>query len=151
MKGKAPEIPSPVGKEKVSVAGAVSQETGQLFITTASTFNARSFKRFLQKFLKKRTKRKKKKALLVLDNAQYHKAKELQSYMEEIKDRLELLFLPPYSPDLNPIETVWRETRRNVTHNKYFGSLAEQKEVLLRYWQMFQNSSEELKSLTAFY
>jgi len=86
----------------------------------------------------------------VLDNAQYHKAKELQSYMEEIKDRLELLFLPPYSPDLNPIETVWRETRRNVTHNKYFGSLTEQKEVLLRYWQMFQNSSEELKSLTAF-
>lgn len=144
-------MPSPVGNDKVSIAGAVSQETGMLFILTASKFNAVSFERFLQKFLKKRTRRKKKKALLVLDNARYHKAHELKDYLEEVKDRLELLFLPPYSPDLNPIEMVWRETRRNVTSNRYFGSLAEQKQKLLDYWAKYEEGSDELAKLTAFY
>ena len=151
LKGKAPTLPSPVGKEKVSIAGAVSQETGALFTLTTSTFNAASFKRFLQKFLKKRTRRKKKKVLLVLDNARYHKAHELKAYLEEVKDRLELLFLPPYSPDLNPIEMVWRETRREVTNNRYFTSLSEQKQKLLNYWSSYEKGSEKLIKLTAFY
>jgi len=144
-------LPSPVGNDKVSIAGAVSQETGMLFILTASKFNAVSFERFLQKFLKKRTRRKKKKAFQFLDNARYHKAHELKDYLEEVKDRLELLFLPPYSPDLNPIEMVWRETRRNVTSNRYFGSLAEQKQKLLDYWAKYEEGSDELAKLTAFY
>jgi transposase len=131
LKGKGPTLPSPVGKEKVSIAGAVSQETGSLFVLTASTFNAVSLKRFLQKFFKKSTRRKKKKTLLVLDNAQYHKAKELNEYLEEVKDRLGLLFLPPYCPDLNPIEMVWREIKREVTNYRYFPSLTEQKQKLL--------------------
>jgi transposase len=151
LKGKAPTLPSPAGKEKVSIAGAVSQETGSLFVITASKFNAVSFKRFLQKFLKNRTRRKKKKALLVLDNARYHKAKELKKYLEEVKDRLELLFLPPYSPDLNPIEMVWRETRRDVTNNRYFTSLAEQKQKLLKYWRGYAMRSDKLIKLSAFY
>ena len=151
LKGKAPTLPSPVGKEKVSIAGAVSQETGALFVLTASKFNAVSFKRFLQKFLKNRTRRKKKKALLVLDNARYHKADELKDYLEEVKDRLELLFLPPYSPDLNPIEMVWRETRRDVTNNRYFSSLNEQKQKLLKYWSNYEKESDKLKNITAFY
>jgi transposase len=151
LKGKAPTLPSPVGKEKVSIAGTVSQETGSLFVLTASKFNAASFKRFLQKFLKKRTRRKKTKALLVLDNARYHKAKELNEFLEEVKDRLELLFLPPYCPDLNPIEMVWRETRRDVTNNRYFSSLTEQKQKLLSYWGKYENGSEKLIALTAFY
>ena len=40
--------------------------------------------------------------------------------LEEHKDKLTLWFLPPYSPELNPQERVWRHTRRKVTHNKYF-------------------------------
>lgn len=151
LKGKAPTLPSPVGKEKVSIAGAVSQETGALFVVTASKFNAVSFKRFLQKFLKNKTRRKKKKVLLVLDNARYHKAKELKEYLEQVKDRLELLFLPPYSPDLNPIEMVWRETRRDVTNNRYFTSLIQQKQKLLKYWNGYAKGSEKLIKISAFY
>lgn len=151
LKGKAPTLPWPVGKEKVSIAGVVSQETGALFVLTTSKFNAASFKRFLQKFLKKRTRRKKKKVLMVLDNARYHKAHELKDYLEHVKDRLELLFLPPYSPELNPIEMVWRETRRNVTNNRYFSSLTEQKQQLLKYWSRYEKESNELIKLTAFY
>ena len=38
----------------------------------------------------------------------------------DIRDKMSFIFLPPYSPDLNPIEQVWGITRREVTHNTYF-------------------------------
>lgn len=56
----------------------------------------------------------------MLDNARWHHAKMLKGFLEEHKEKLTLLFLPPYSPELNPQERVWRQTRRKATHNKYF-------------------------------
>ena len=67
----------------------------------------------------------KKKILLVLDNARYHHAKMLQPWLEYVFDVLELFFFPPYSPDLNAIEMLWKKTRRNVTHNRFFLSIQE--------------------------
>ena len=61
-----------------------------------------------------------KKIYLITDNARWHHAKALAELLEEHKDKLTLWFLPPYSPELNPQERVWRHTRRKVTHNKYF-------------------------------
>ncbi|MBL7192021.1 transposase, partial [bacterium] len=62
----------------------------------------------------------KKKICLILDNARWHHAKLLNDFLEKHKDRLELLFMPPYSPECNPQERVWKLTRRKATHNKYF-------------------------------
>ncbi len=67
-----------------------------------------------------------KKIILVLDNAPWHKkavrliqSDALEEY-QDIRDKLILSPLPPYSPDLDPIEQCWRMTRREVTHNTYF-------------------------------
>ena len=46
-------------------------------------------------------------------------AEALPEY-RDIRDKMSFIFLPPYSPDLNPIEQVWGITRREVTHNTYF-------------------------------
>ncbi len=98
---------------------------GQLITYQNPEFNAQTFKIFLQKLLCQanlgNTKEgKRKKILLVLDNARYHHAKMLQPWLEEVSDLLELFFFPPYSPDLNGIEMLWKKTRRNVTHNRFF-------------------------------
>jgi putative transposase len=45
---------------------------------------------------------------MVLDNARVHHAKLIQPFLEHNKDRLELMFLPPYSSDLNMIEGLWK-------------------------------------------
>ena len=63
--------------------------------------------------------------LLVLDNARYHHAKLLAPYLRCHAQDLRLLFLPPYSPQLAPIERVWKLTRRLATHNRYFATLPE--------------------------
>ncbi|WP_176524826.1 transposase [Bacillus thuringiensis] len=55
----------------------------------------------------------------MLDNARYHHAKLLKSFLRENNRRLTLLFLPPYSPNLNMIERVWEVMKENVLANCY--------------------------------
>ena len=149
-----PEIKSPVERFKVSIFGAMGRN-GQLITLENETFDAQTFRLFLEKLLREakvgRNKDgKQKKILLVLDNARYHHAKILQPWLEEVADLLELFFLPPYSPDLNPIEMLWKKTRRNVTHNRFFSSLQELWYDLKMYWVQFVEPNDELRKLSAF-
>jgi transposase len=66
-----------------------------------------------------------KRMVIVLDNAKYHHAVLLAPFLRKYRGSLSLLFLPPYSPQLAPIERVWKLTRRLATHNRYFATLVE--------------------------
>ena len=154
LAGSQPEIKSPVDRFKVSIFGAMGRN-GQLITFENENFNANTFRLFLEKLLLEadvgRMKDgRKKKILLVLDNAKYHHAKILQPWLKEISTVLELFFLPPYSPDLNPIEMLWKKTRRNVTHNRFFNSLQLLCYDLKLYWQQFAQPNAELMKLSAF-
>jgi transposase len=138
----------------MSVFGALGVN-GQLILEQSEIFNAITFQKFLEKIVIEATvgvnnNGCKKKILLVLDNARYHHAKIIQPWLENMKDVIELFFLPPYSPDLNAIEMLWKKTRRAVTHNRFFQSLDNLKYDLKMYWNQFATVNEELKRLTAF-
>lgn len=149
LKGTTPEIKSPAVKERVSVLGAVGMDNGQLITMEAPVFNGDSFKRFVKKIMK--NAKTKKKVLLVLDNARFHHAKANKEFLQSVKGKIELLFLPPYSPDLNPIESFWKKTRRSVTHNRYFESLYEERQCLLKFFKKFSKPNETLKTLSINY
>ncbi|WP_406042493.1 transposase [Succinimonas sp.] len=83
---------------------------------------------------------------MVLDNAPWHKKairliweEELPEY-QDIRDKMTYISMPPYSPDLNPIEQVWRITRREMTHNRYFPSRID----LEKNWMLTILSTENL-------
>lgn len=57
---------------------------------------------------------------LVHDNAPYHNAPEVQTWMADHGHRFHLVSLPKYSPDLNAVERIWHHVRVNATHNRYF-------------------------------
>jgi transposase len=61
--------------------------------------------------------------LAISDNAQYHRSKLHLVWRAQQTRQFALDFLLPYSPDLNPIERVWKLTRRLCLHNRYFGLL----------------------------
>jgi len=63
--------------------------------------------------------------VVITDNARYHHARLHRNWREEHADRFVLDYLPPYSPDLNPIERVCKLTRRKCLHNRYFPVLSE--------------------------
>lgn len=58
------------------------------------------------------------KALVIMDQAGWHKAKELI-----VPDNIKLIYLPPYSPELNPIERLWQHIKDNVLKNRIYHSL----------------------------
>ena len=60
---------------------------------------------------------------MILDNVKFHHAKRLKPILERYSHRIELIFLPPYSPDLNPVERVWWLMRKELTHNRWVKSM----------------------------
>jgi transposase len=60
---------------------------------------------------------------MILDNARIHHAKLIQPFLETNRDRLKLVFLPPYSPEFNLMEGVWKWLKETVIHNVFFGSV----------------------------
>jgi transposase len=61
--------------------------------------------------------------IVVMDNAAFHKSQNTRAIIEDAGCRL--LFLPPYSPDLNPIETFWANLKKKIKHSiAQFDSLA---------------------------
>jgi len=63
--------------------------------------------------------------VVIADNAKYHHARLHREWREQVAERFALDFLPPYSPELNPTERVWKLTRRRCLHNRYFPQLDE--------------------------
>jgi transposase len=154
LKGSCPEIKSPVDRYKMSVFGAMGKN-GQLIFKQSEVFNAETFKEFLMLLVVcacvgTKSNGSKKKILLVLDNARYHHAILLQPWLETMSDVLELFFLPAYSPDLNAIEMLWKKTRREVTHNRFFENIEKLKYDLNMYWKKFDKPNEDLSKLSAF-
>jgi len=72
--------------------------------------------------------------ILVTDNASWHRSKKTKSFFEENKERLEVVYLPPYSPEMNPTEECWRQTRMNLTTNRSFNSKEEMQEELTEFF-----------------
>ena len=60
-----------------------------------------------------------------------------------------LAYLPPYSPELNPIERVWKITRKESTHNRFFQNLEELKMAVVHRFARWTNGSEVLRRLCA--
>ena len=148
VKGKQPTLFTPAGRNKVGYFGAVDLITGKLItqqIQPDEMFTQDTFRSFLECLLHFT----KYKIVLLLDNAKWHHAKRIQAYVEARKDRLELLFLPPYSPDLNPIERVWRITRKKCTHNRYFPTIYDTMSVLTKQFFDWWDENTELKTLCA--
>jgi transposase len=108
-------------RKSVALFGAVNLCGGQMIAHFNPVFEAESFRAFLQGLLKRRARGKK--MVVLIDNAAYHHAAVLEEWLWGRRDRLQLLFLPPYSPELNPIERVWKLLRRLCIHNEYFPEL----------------------------
>ena len=59
------------------------------------------------------------KVLLVMDNASYHKSEDFKKHVNSFNGEVIIIFLPPYSPELNPVEMLWREYKRYIANKLY--------------------------------
>lgn len=70
---------------------------------------------------------------LILDNAGYHKSEAFLKFIATTK--IKIHYLPPYSPNLNPIERLWKIMHENVTYNRYYAKLSEFTENILEFFK----------------
>lgn len=146
----APEVKGPVvlhasTRKSISCFGAVCLNDGRFVWTMEPKFNAESFERFLRRLVRHRCRGRR--MVVVLDNAGYHHARALRPFLNTVRNVLTLLFLPPYSPQLAPIERVWKLARRLATHNQYFPILAQLIAALVYRFQRWHKPNRVLHRL----
>jgi transposase len=104
------------------VFGAIDFFSGRLFYQgVTGKLNAVSYLRFLKMILRQTRCP----VFLVQDGAPYHRGQAVKDFLAQHAKRLTVTQLPSYSPDYNPIEYLWRATKRQSTHNHYFPDFAD--------------------------
>lgn len=111
------------GKHRgVKLVGYLNYETGEIYCEEHESYDAVVFLGFLKNLLSRNSTGK---TVVILDNARIHHAKLLQEFLKENEDHLELMFLPPYSPNLNLIEGLWKWLKEKVIYNVFYKTAPE--------------------------
>ena len=114
LKGQTPVVPTTGQRQKINAISAINARGAFWGQDYPGKLNAALFVEFVQDFMKGRTS----KVYLVVDGHPSHKAKVVKEYVQSTQGRLELHFLPPYAPDLNPDEFVWQYVKTNGVSKK---------------------------------
>jgi len=113
-KGKTPEVRTSGQRQSINAISAINARGAFWYEVYSGRFNATRFKAFLGSFMRRR----KCPIFLVLDGHPSHRARMIASYIQRLKGRLELHFLPGYAPELNPDEFVWNHLKHEGVSKK---------------------------------
>jgi transposase len=135
-RGQQAEIATPGTNTKRYVAGSLHWRTGTMLFVAGSRRNAKLFLDHLDHL--RRSLRHYRRIHVICDNARFHnplKSKEVQAYLAKWGHRIELHYLPRYSPKTNPIERVWWHLRDEITRNHRCGTIEELLDLVFAWLQ----------------
>jgi transposase len=140
LKGKQPTSKTTGKRKAFKVFGAIEFFSGKFFHQGhEGRFNGQSYQEFLEYVLP----RFKCPVILIQDGAPYHTSKAMNEYFEQKKQEGRLFFhqLPSYSPDYNPIEKLWKQTKADKTHCRYFPQLSDLKAAVMEAFEDYMRNS----------
>jgi len=136
-------------RKSVGYFGAVRLRDGKLvFQREEGRFNAVTFHTFLKR-LRQASSRSARQVVVITDNAKYHHARLHADWRNQQAPQFVLDFLPPYSPELNPIERLWKLTRRLCLHNRYFPTLDDVVDSVESKFGEWKSGNEVVRKLCA--
>ena len=138
-KGEQRMIPTHGKHRGAKLIGALDYESGEVFCVQEQQYTAEEFLIFLELLVAKYGGKNR---VLILDNARIHHAKLIQPFLNENRDALTLVFLPPYSPELNLIEGLWGWLKSSVINNVFFDSVEKIETAVLGFIQMVNQIPE---------
>jgi len=144
-RGENVELKTNTGRERVTLNGALDSETHDILIREDRNLNAENTIKFFQKI--ESAYPESEEIYLILDNAGYYKGKKIKQFLESSK--IKLMYLPPYAPNLNLIERVWKFFKKKVLANRYYSSFHDFRKACLaffkkRSWSSFQPELDSL-------
>ena len=114
LKGQRPVVPTTGQRQKINAISALTASGAFWCQIYSERLNGKLFVEFLREFMRGRSSR----VYLVVDGHPAHKAGVVKDLIQELEGKLELHFLPPYAPDLNPDEFVWGYMKTNGVSKK---------------------------------
>ena len=142
-KGQEKELKANCGRQRLNINGAINIETLEPTTGFYDTNNADST---IDLFSKIEAKHPDAKVIyIIVDNARYYRSCLLKEYTEGTK--IKLIFLPPYSPNLNLIERYWKFFKKKVLNNRYYETFDEFKLACQRFFQKRKKYLPELQAL----
>lgn len=109
VKGKTPVVRSTGQRNSANMLSAVSARGGLRFMLSKGKVNGPVFVEFLKRLMHNAAGP----IFLILDGGSYHRSRPVREYVTSLRGRLQLFFLPPYSPELNPDEQVWNYVKHH--------------------------------------
>lgn len=146
-------VPANTGRRRINLNGAVNaHDPTDIEYEQTDSVNAQSTIRLLEKIRKKHEKKAKKKGRrkwkvkVICDNARYYRAKLVKEYLAR-HPQIELVFLPPYSPNLNLIERLWKLMRKKVINSFFYEKYEEFEDAVMGFFENIKDYRKELTSL----
>ena len=139
-KGKEKIIKSNTGRNRININGMYNPLNQDFIYTTPDTVNA---EKMIELFKKTEKQYPDKDVIHVIaDNARYIKNKDINNYLNDSK--INLIFLPPYSPNLSLIERVWRFLRKKIIKTIYYESFSIFRTEILSFLDNINQCRQEL-------
>jgi transposase len=142
-KGQDVVVKTNSGRQRVNITGAIEITSLDVIARTSDTVNQSSICELLHAIRRKNPKEKN--LYLVLDNAPYNRSFSVRRLAKKLE--IKILYLPPYSPNLNPIERLWKFMKKKVLANQHYESLPEFKLALSEFFRGIRKYRSELETL----
>lgn len=143
LKGSKEYIETFGNHAKVNVLGAICNALGKTFHMKSKKLNSDVFMKFVNHLIACNPG---KHLVIVMDNAPWHKSKKVTKFLENIKNVVEVLWLPAYSPDFNPIEQLWK-FMKSIIANYFFATIEELKNALTEFFKGLFHKKEKIMTL----
>ena len=143
-RGQQPKVKTSGKRKGYKVFGLIEYFTGRLFYQgQEGRLNSATYIAFLKRVLEQTTRP----IILIQDGARYHTSTETKAFFAQQTARLQVVQLPTYSPDYNPIEKLWKKIKQQDTHLHYFPTFEALTEKVEQALQKFTNTPEEILTL----
>lgn len=136
--GQTKEIKSNTGRNRINLNGIYNPANQDILIHESDTINAETtidFLKEIEDFYKDKTK-----ISIIVDNAKYYRNKDVTAFLAT--SRIHLIFLPPYSPNLNLIERLWKYVRKKIINNGYYEKFKEFRAAVLAFFEECKNQDQ---------
>jgi putative transposase len=143
-KGQQVMIPTPGQPKRNYGIGAVNYHTGESVVLVRHHKRRKEIAELLETLHEKHPNET---VYVAWDNASTHEDDEIEAVVRGAAGRLVLLYLPTYSPWLNPIEMLWRHFRREVTHNELFENVKVLITATLDFFSWYNRTPEKILSI----
>ena len=141
-KGKPPVLPVETKRERVNMISAITNQGSAKFMVYEKTMNQQLFIDFMRRLVRESAR----KVFFIVDNLRVHHGKLVAAWLETHKDEIEVFFLPPYAPEINPDEYLNNALKQDVHSGDLPRTKKDIKHKIHSFMRRLQHKKESVKA-----